>query len=190
MTAAGGLVLASRINGDVQAVHVDGSGWAWRRQFDGELLYAPTVGDGRVYLRSASEDVLALSLADGSLLWRRSLAAYDPGPITDPSRFGSPPLLHGDWVYFGTDAGVERVSADGERRELVHETEGSLQQPMTVAGDTLYGYVPSSGGFAVSLPDGDRLWTAEVVDGPPVPGREHLFGVAGERTLRAYRSSA
>jgi outer membrane protein assembly factor BamB len=191
MTATDDRVLASTTTGVVRAVDANDSGTAWRRDLDGRVGRPPTVDGERAFVPVAGRGVVALSLADGAVAWERGLGSPDDasGPDDDADAVlpETAPVVHRDWLYVGTDRGVERVSVDGSRREIVHETEVPVGNRLVVAGDTLYGWVQTLGAFALSLPAGDRVWATDDVGVDLVPSREHLFGRAGLRTLEAYR---
>lgn len=189
MTAADDRVLASTTNGVVRAVGANDPGTAWGRDLDGRVDRPPTVEGERAFVPVAGRGVVALSLADGTVAWERSLGSPDDAS-DDAVVPKTAPVVHRDWLYVGTDRGVERVSVDGSRRELVHGTEIPVGDRLVAGGDALYAFVRTLGTFALSLPDGDLVWATDDVGVGLVPGREHLFGRTDLRTLAAYRDGA
>jgi polyvinyl alcohol dehydrogenase (cytochrome) len=98
---ASGTVVAGSGGGSVFALDAATGGRKWSRDFDQPINGSAAIASGRVYIPLATPDspeLAALSLADGSLLWTRTLDTQK-----DSDTFGSPVVWNGT-VFIGTSS--------------------------------------------------------------------------------------
>jgi outer membrane protein assembly factor BamB len=92
-----GRLLFADLSGRIQvwdlAAAVDPSGGGaplWQKEGSAPVLSPPTVVDGAVYVSNVADVVIALSLADGALLWRHA-QRLDASRSTELELYGAPP---------------------------------------------------------------------------------------------------
>ncbi|MBV6658478.1 MAG: PQQ-binding-like beta-propeller repeat protein [Devosiaceae bacterium] len=177
---SGGRVFAATGFGQLFALDAASGQTAWAIDLDTPALSAPTVADGRVFLVTQANTVLALSAEDGTEQWRfRGV----------PSRAGllgsGTPAVSGDTVVVPYSSGelVALSASTGEARWADAVVTGARFQALSGLRDLVASPVIASGSviatgvggrtISVSLSSGDRQWETNV-------GSIHTPIVAGD----------
>lgn len=118
----------------------------------------PAVAGDRVFALTADHDVLALSVADGRELWRRS--TRERGSSTEGLRVltANGVVVAGDWALYAFDA------ATGNPRWEFHPAEGYGPGHFlgVIAGTQVLAGSPSGSLYAVDLETGRPRWRAAI----------------------------
>jgi len=149
----------------------------WRSQFHSRG-YLAADGRGVYCLASAGRgkvELVALSAADGTRLWRYSQAG--PRRLESPSR---PVPVEGGRVCWTHGRAVHMLAADSGKRVWVHPIagEGALSRPVG-RGEIVY-VVSGRRLHCLEAGSGARRWTEELEAGPATQGRP-LLAVGGRR---------
>ncbi|MFY1693376.1 PQQ-binding-like beta-propeller repeat protein [Plantactinospora sp. WMMB782] len=94
---------------------VDGLDVAWTLTTDGDVSATPAVVDGAVYFPDWGGTVWKVDAASGEVIWSRSVAEL-AGVADTFSR--TAPVVAGDTVYLGTQAGARLLALDTETGDL------------------------------------------------------------------------
>ncbi|MFT8243719.1 PQQ-binding-like beta-propeller repeat protein [Roseomonas sp. BN140053] len=167
----------------------------WRVRTPAPTRGAPTVADGRIFVVTLENHLLALSAEDGRRLW-----VYRGQPVTAVPLGLPAPAVSGETVVAGFPSGelvslratdgrvlwTEALSAPpGERRGGIADIAGVRAAPAIVEGTVL---AVGQGGstIAVDLRSGRRLWEREVggATDPAVAG-DWMFLVSTDAELVA-----
>lgn len=180
--AARGGAVVPLLDGRLVRVEADGTR-AWTQTLDGSLS-AVTVADGMVYVGSATEDLLALSLTDGSVQWRTPLSN---------TVFTRPLVAEGTVYVGGADYRLRAVDAETGIQRWQRELSNAVTHGPFRAGGRLLtlvggkrrvrgrsGTVPfEPTELFVHRPDGS-LVTRTKFDGYPNGGPVEWLDVAGD----------
>ena len=126
------------------------------------LIAAPVVGDGQVYVASDDSNLYALDADEGDVQW-----SYDAGE--DSKRAYVPPTVADGTVYVTHDqAAVSAVDASSGDNEWTAELAAWSHSKPVVVGDTLL--IGTDGGTLAALDaaSGDQRWTHEFDSDDPV----------------------
>lgn len=192
---AGDLVLVS-VRGDddtrtgvVALSLADGErSWRYEPQTGALSTGPPSVGDDAAYVALADGSVRAVSLADGSELWRANLNAY-----VNPFSPASPPVVAGDAVLVADVRGqLYRLDASTGDRIWDHAYNRPVlrSSPVVVAEHAVL--VTSDGGVAAfELATGDLVWEGSVAAPDGGPSVSPLRGLAvGDDVIVVIRGGA
>ena len=157
-TVDGTTVFLAGHDGDVAAVDAATGRSAWRADVDVHLSAGPGVGDGLVVVGSPDGDVVALDAADGSERWRTRLL----GEI-----LARPAVGRGTVVIHTVDGRVHALRAvDGTESWSYEQQVPRLSlrgsAPPVLDGDTVLCAFDSGKVAALSVSDGELLWSATV----------------------------
>jgi outer membrane protein assembly factor BamB len=180
-------ILGSSDDGAVAAYDLQSSEQKWKWTGDGAAYASPvmmTVGDTKLIIAETNRKIVALSAADGKLMWETPFTTQGMGGYN-----AATPLVEGQTlIYSGGGRGTRAVKLekDGDKltaKELWKNDEKSVQFNSPVVKDgVLYGITQGNELFAISLADGKTLWAEQA--GPPGgggrPGRDGQNG-AGPR---------
>ena len=193
-----GIVVVAYSSGEVYALGAETGRYIWHDALSSmaaydpftninDILAAPVIADGVVYVANASGQMAALSLEKGQELWRDDYSARGT------------PVVAGNAIYLLTDGnqmlGLHRPS--GRVKWVMNLGKKSLKghkTPITWYGPILAGgrlMAISSEGFAASVSpsDGSKISLVELADGasvPPVVADEILYFLTDEGELQAY----
>ncbi len=166
---------------------------SWSRQIKTPIRAAPTVSDGKVFVTTVNNEVLALSTLDGTVSWRFGGVGGNSGMLvsTSPAVSGGlvvMPYTSGDLIAF-TAADGRRVWNDNLSRTGVAAALSPLNsisgRPVVHRG---VAYAIAHGGrlVAVDIKTGARLWSRNLsgVQTPWAAG-DYLFVVTSDNQLVA-----
>ena len=183
------------VNGLAELVALDAAKGTvrWRSNFGAPTRSAPTVVEGRLFVTTIQDRMLALATDDGRQLWSyqaanpttsllgRPAPAYTDGLVVGGFGSGELATLHAE---SGTPVWTDTLTASVGSRGLV---DVSAVRGLPVVSDGRV-YAISVGGLAVAidLPSGRRLWEREVAgeDSPWAAG-SWLFIVSLEQQMAA-----
>lgn len=116
----------------------------WRvRTEDGNQVAPPTTIDGIVYVPSSDEGLLAISGADGAILWRA-----ETGPMG-----GQAPAISGDAVYLAMDRSVGAFSRSDGTKLWEVDIDGDVDGSALVSGGMVF--VADNSGVVQALAEPD-----------------------------------
>ncbi|MGD8341597.1 MAG: PQQ-binding-like beta-propeller repeat protein [Gammaproteobacteria bacterium] len=164
----------------VWRTHLDASGVGSR--YSGEAQ--PIVHEGVIYVPTGANDVFALSVVTGEILWKYE-ANLDDTISTVCCGWTSRGVALGDGRVFVGQLDGRLVALDQQTGEVAWSVQGEpWQEGYTITGAPLYYDGMVITGFAgaeyatrgrvkaFSADDGELLWTFYVVPGPGEPGHE------------------
>jgi len=170
LSGAGGVIIASSKNGDLNAYDIEDKNLKlrWSIKLRGEVRAVPVVSGQQVFVRTVDGKLSALSLLDGSIQWtvsRRVPALSLTG--------NSQPLVQGELVIAGFDDG--KISAfNRESGQTVWQTTVSnpsgrteIERLVDLDGQFILRdgviYISSYQGrlAAIQVTDGNVLWSRE-----------------------------
>ena len=189
------LVVASGF-GFVAAMDANTGAELWRTETEAPMTGAPTIKDGRIFVSSNNNEVLALSLADGALLWSDQAIAESARVLGSPS-----PAAVEDIVVAPYSSGevIAYLAANGRR--LWNEALASVGQFTPISSINDIGARPILGGglvFAASQSGvfaaidgrtGNRVWQQPIgtTQAPALAG-EYLFIVGVDAELACIKA--
>jgi alcohol dehydrogenase (cytochrome c) len=155
---------------------------AWSTQIadDGEQEAAPIIWNGKMYISTPHDGVLALDAATGKLLWQ---AAYNPAYVLLFAVNRGVGLADGK-VFIATQD-CQILALDAETGKKLWNVQGCRDTSNSFYSMSAYVYkdqiiVGTGGGdngniglvSAFSVKDGARLWDWQTIPGPGEPGHE------------------
>jgi outer membrane protein assembly factor BamB len=169
--------LGGERNGGIAAYDLPTGNEKWKWTSDGTAYASPVLlrlGDDRVLVAETANHIVALSAADGKLLWQTPFApqmrAYN----------AATPLVDGQTIYFsGSGRGTRavRLEKQGDKldgKELWANKQHAVQYNTPVLKDGhLYGISDASSFFCIDAKDGTTAWTAPAPGGT---GRSRGYG--------------
>ncbi len=169
----------------------------WRKTFDGPIRGAPTVADGRMFFVTITNEVDAVSTADGTSLWRYQ-GTGESASILESS---SPAVANGIVVLPHTTGDIAAFNAADGR--LLWSEALSATDPITGAGnlndvaarpvmadDQVYAVAQSGRLAAILAKTGSQIWGQDISGNqtPWVAG-QYVFMISGRRNLVAVQRS-
>ncbi len=158
----------------VWLTHLDGSGVGPR--FSGEAQ--PLVVDGVIYIVTGANDIFALDVGSGDLLWRYE-ANLDPGNTAVCCGWTSRGVGYGDGRIYGGQLDGKLIALDQATGELLWSVQAERwQEGYTITSAPLYfdglvytGFAGGERGIrgrvkAYDAADGALVWTFYTVPGP------------------------
>lgn len=136
-----------------------------------------TVHDGVVYFGAADGKVYGVSVTDGSQVARSALFPF--GGIQTPATDGT-------YVYVAASDNIVGLKLSGSQ-VWKRDTDGAVQVPPMVDGDTVYVGTGSGSLYALDRKTGTVLWTTELggaVSATPTISDHGLFVVSGTTLYR------
>ena len=185
------------VNGLAELVALDAAKGTmrWRSKFGAPTRSAPTVVEGRLYVITIEDRLLALATDDGRQLWSRQAAN------ATTSVLGRPAPAYADGLVIAGFGSGELATMRAESGNVVWTDilaatvrSGSLADFSAIRGLPVVSegrvYAISMGGLvaAIDLPSGRRLWEREAAgeDSPWAAG-EWLFIVSLDQRMAAVR---
>ena len=164
----------------VWRTHLNGSGL--ETKYSGEAQ--PLVHDGVIYISTGADDVFALSVATGAILWQYS-AKLDPDLSTVCCGWTNRGVALGDGKVFIGQLDAKLVALDQRTGKPVWTTQTERwEEGYTITSAPLYYSGMVSTGFsgaefgvrgqvqAYDADDGSLLWTFYTIPGPGEPGHD------------------
>ena len=176
----GGRVFAATGFGQLFALDAANGATAWVIDLDTPALAAPTIADGRVFVITQSNTLLALSVSDGTELWRFRGVPSSAGLLGSgtPAVSGNTvvvPYSSGEIVALNATTGEPRWAdavVTGARYQALSGLRDLVASPVIVGGSVI---ATGVGGrtISVALESGSRQWETNV-------GSVHTPIVAGD----------
>jgi len=168
----GGTLYAANGLAEVLALDAGTGKPRWRKTIQASARAAPTIADGRLYIPTLDDQLVALSAADGSRLWSYQAATADTSVLGLPSPAFAEGLLvagfgSGDLVCLRAASGsvswTDSLAALRGRTSLI---DISAIRGMPVIADGRV-YAIGLGGLLVALDlrSGRRLWERDIGSG-------------------------
>jgi outer membrane protein assembly factor BamB len=161
--------LGGQSSGAIVAYDLANGAEKWKWTGDGTAYASPallTVDGAKVIVAETAQNIVALGLADGKLLWQT------PFPVKGRGYNACTPIVDGQTVlYSGSGRGTwaVRVEKQGDKltaKELWSNAENSVQYNTPVVKDGLvFGISERDSLFCISAQDGKTAWTAPIKGG-------------------------
>ena len=161
--------------------------WSTRIADNGQQETSPIIWNGRMYLSTAHDGVMALDAATGKLLWQ---VPYNPAYVLLYAVNRGVGLADGK-VFVAT-ADCRIIALDAGTGKSIWNMQGCLETGNSFYSMAAYIYkdrliVGTGGGdsgnigliSAFSVKDGERLWDWRSIPGPGEPGHETWPGDSG-----------
>lgn len=150
---AGETVISAGCDGYLRIVALSDGTELRKIELGGYVGASPAVRGGRAYVGTFENEVLALNLENGAVLWR----------FEDEKRkfpfLSSAAVRDGLVVIGGRDKRLRALAAATGEQRWSYTTRGKIDSSPVIAGDRVY-VAPVSGEiFALSLESGDVLWS-------------------------------
>jgi outer membrane protein assembly factor BamB len=160
-------ILGSSDEGAIVAYDLAKGEQKWKWTGDGAAYASPvlmTLGDAKLIVAETSRKIVALSAADGKLMWETPFATSDRGGYN-----AATPVVEGQTiVYSGGSRGTHAVKLEkqGDKvsaKELWKNDEKSVQFNSPIVKDGMvYGITQGNELFCLSLADGKTLWAEQL----------------------------
>lgn len=185
LAVAGNRVLVSTGFGEVSALDAATGAVVWTQDLDAPGGAAPTVANGLVYVVARDSRVWALELDSGRIRWQLN---GTPGGANFSGGAGAAvgdgiavfPFPSGEVLAAFPEGGLRRWSTvvTGQRRGSAAATVSDISGDPVISGGTVYVGNFSGRVAALSIANGDRIWTAtEGTTGPVWAAGNSLFMV-------------
>lgn len=169
IASGGGFVYAATGYGEVVGLIGRSGQEVWRYALDEPARGAPSYADGRVFVVTASNEVVALSAADGTLLWTFTGIPETAGLLasSNPAISGSTvvvPYSSGEIVAFDVKSGDPKWSDAVVRssRNLAVSGLTDVSGSPVIANGTVYATGVAGRTIAVKLATGERVWERNI----------------------------
>ncbi len=150
--------------GGIVAYDLAGGSEKWKWTDDGSAYASPivvTLGSGKVLVAQTANNIVALGVADGKLLWQT------PFTVSGRGYNASTPMADGQTlVYSGSGRGTRavRIERQGDKldaKELWSNKENGVQfNTPVLKNDLVFGISEGSNFFCLNAKDGKTAWTA------------------------------
>ncbi len=151
--------------GDIAAFDLANGSEKWRWSEDGTAYASPvlvTIGDSKVIIAETANNIVALNVADGKLLWKTDFA------VTGGRGYNaSTPMIDGQMlIYSGSNRGTQamKLETDGSNvtaKELWKNKENSVQFNTPVVHDGMvFGLTARNELFCINAETGKTAWTS------------------------------
>jgi len=183
--------------GDVVAIDPANGTERWRADIGAPARSAPTIAEGRIFVTTIEEKLVALASSDGHTLWSHRASTPTTSLLGRPAPAYSRGLIVGG---FGSGE-LSAMRADSGRvawTDGLGATRGrsSIADLLSIRGAPVISngrvYAISMGGLlaAIDLPTGRRLWERQIagVDAPLVAG-DWLFVISADQEMVAMNAS-
>ncbi len=193
IAAAGGVIYAATGRGEALAIDAAKGDIKWRAWLDAPARSAPTVVEGKLFMPTLDERMIALSAADGKRIWSYQATASATIVLGEPAPAYSDGLLvggfgSGDLVGLRADSGSLAWSdslASARGRASLADLSAIRALPVIV-GNVVYAIGVGGLLVAIDLRSGRRLWEREVAGQyTPWAAGDWLFLLTAEQQLAA-----
>jgi len=193
IAAAEGVIYVATGRGEALALDAAKGGIKWRVPLDAPARSAPTVVEGKLFIPTLDERMVALSVADGKRVWSYQATASATIVLGEPAPAYSDGLLvggfgSGDLVGLRADSGTLAWSdslASARGRTSVSDLSAIRALPVIV-GNVVYAIGVGGLLVAIDLRSGRRLWEREVAgQHMPWAAGDWLFVLTADQQLAA-----
>jgi outer membrane protein assembly factor BamB len=189
-----GTLYATNGLGEVVAYDAATGSQKWRVELGAPARSSPTIAEGRLFVTSIEDRLLALATDDGRLLWSYRSAAAPTTMLGRPAPafsrglvvagFGSGELvaLRADTGRLAWSDGLSGVRGRTALADLV-----SIRAAPVIQDGRVYAIGMGGLATAIDLPSGRRLWERPIAgqDSPAVAG-DWVFAVSSEQEIMAF----
>lgn len=197
LALAGDKLLVASGLGFVAAFDASNGQELWRRTTEAPMTGAPAVSDGRVFVSSNNNDLIALDIETGAIIWSDQAISESARVLGSPSAAGVEDFIV---VPYSSGELIAYLSANGRR--LWDEALASAGQFTPISAINDIGARPVLGGglvFAASQSGvfaaidgrtGDRVWQQPIgaTQAPALAG-EYIFILGVEAELACIKAS-
>ncbi len=191
LAVVGGRLYVTTGFGDLLVLDAADGAVIWRQRLDAPAAGAPTVADGMVYVTTRDSRGLAIRADDGRVAWQLSGAPSVSGVVG-----GAAPAVGTPYVIFPYSSAqivaafpkgglqVWKASVAGSRPGRAYAQLKDVTGDPVVRGAVVYAANPSGRTVAVSMRDGELIWSArEGATGPVWVDGGSVFLVSDEAEL-------
>lgn len=164
-----GRVVAATGFGDVVGLDPSNGGKLWKRNLGLPIRSAPTAANGRVYVVTVNNEVHALDIESGEVVWDFRRYSESAGVLanTSPAVQGNTvvvPYKSGELLAFDTETGKPRWG-DALTRTGRYSSVGAINDIAgrpAISGNAVFAVSHSGRLAAIDLKSGRRLWAKNV----------------------------
>lgn len=189
----GGVLVATTGRGDVVALDAATGAMKWRQQVGMPARSSPTIAEGRIFLVTIEQQILALAGADGTKLWSHQAATAQTTVLGEPAPAYANGLVvagfgSGDLLALRAETGgiawTDSIAAVGGRGSMADIS--AISAMPVIAGNRVFAIGQGGLLVGIDLPTGRRLWEHEVAGSqtPWVAG-DWMFVVALDSRVAA-----
>ena len=197
VAAENGVIYAATGFGTVAALNAGSGQVIWQKNLEAPAHSAPTVKDGTLFVVTSDNVVYGIKAADGTEMWTYRGIPETAGFLSS----AAPAVANGKVVVPFTSGEVmayDATSGDAlwvdaltraSRTSAVSSLNDISAKPV-ISDGVVYAVSVSGRMIAVSLSDGERLWTRNVASAyTPVVAGDGIFVVTLDGTMAAYSRS-
>ncbi|MBZ0129997.1 MAG: PQQ-binding-like beta-propeller repeat protein [Rhodobacteraceae bacterium] len=170
-----GVIFATTGFGEVSALNAADGNVIWTQKLDAPVVAPPTVSKGTVFVVSRDNRAWALKASNGRIDWQQQSTRADAGLIGGAApavsgRMVILPFSSGELVAAMANNGLRSwsVAVSGSRRGQARSNIGDISSDPVITRNRVYAANQSGRVTAVSLSDGERIWTANEGSYSPV----------------------
>lgn len=165
----GGTLIATTGRGDVVALDAATGVLRWRQQLGVPARSSPTIAEGRIYLVTLEQQILALAMQDGKKLWSHQATAAQTLVLGEPAPAYADGLVvagfgSGDLLALRAETGgivwTDSITAVGGRGSLADIS--AISAMPVIASERVFAIGEGGLLVAIDLHTGRRLWEREV----------------------------
>ena len=165
----GGMLVATTGRGDVVALDSATGTLRWRQQLGVPARSSPTIAEGRIFLVTLEQQILALATQDGKKLWSHQATAAQTLVLGEPAPAYADGLVvagfgSGDLLALRAETGgiawTDSITAVGGRGSLADIS--AISAMPLIASDRVFAIGEGGLLVAIDLHTGRRLWEREV----------------------------
>ncbi len=132
-----GIVIAISFSGKLAAIDEVSGTRIWQKDISGSQT--PWVSGNYVYVLSSENQLIALSLSDGSILWISELPRFkDSKNNNNPINLTGPVMASGKLIIASSDGYIREINAHNGNVIRTIKTKKNVQIPPIIANNTLY----------------------------------------------------
>ncbi len=133
----GGIVLAISFGGKIAAIDAITGARIWQKEIGGSQT--PWISGNHAYILSSENQLIALSLSDGSVLWITELPKFeDEEDKEDPISLTGPVMASGKLIIASSDGYIREINAHNGNAIRTVKTKKNVQIAPVIANDTLF----------------------------------------------------
>lgn len=169
MAIDSGMLVATTGRGDVVALDAATGTLRWRQQLGVPARSSPTIAEGRIYLITIEQQILALAIQDGKKLWSHQATAAQTLVLGEPAPAYADGLVvagsgSGDLLALRAETGgivwTDSITAVGGRGSLADIS--AISAMPVIANNRVFAIGEGGLLVAIDVHTGRRLWEREV----------------------------
>ena len=132
-----GLIISISFGGKIAAIDERTGTRVWQREISGSQT--PWIAGNTIYVLSSDSQLIALSAANGTILWIEELERFeDPDDREDPIYWSGPVMASGRLILAGSHGYFLEIDAQNGQTLRTTRTKKNVQIAPIVANETLY----------------------------------------------------